>query len=188
MSGGARRLIPPGLLVAGILLGLRAAPMLRASREPAGPTTVEARAASPAAGPQQQPSPLSGPAPAESASAGPALSGEAQLANLSYEREFFYYDGAGRRDPFRPLMEVDADLDGPRFDELVLTGVFLGDGGSGMVVVEDATRRGYFLKPGNVVGKATLVQILPDQALFDVRDFGISRRETLKLQRSQETS
>ena len=109
-----------------------------------------------------------------------------ELAGLSYEREFFYYEPAGRRDPFEPLLDVDVSLAAPRFDELALTGVFLGEGG-GMVVVEDADRKGYFLRQGESLGRATLVQILPDQATFDVRDFGISRRESLKLQRPEET-
>ncbi len=124
---------------------------------------------------------------ADSAVAGTRLPPPQELAKLSYQREFFDYDAADRRDPFKPLMDVDSDLEGPRFDELELTGIFTGDEGDGMVVVEDARRKGYFLKRGDLVGKATLVDIGADQATFDVRDYGISRRETLKLQRPEET-
>jgi hypothetical protein len=119
-------------------------------------------------------------------SAGLRLPPPGELARLTYQREFFDYDGAGRRDPFKPLLDLDSDLQGPRFEELVLTGIFKGDDGDGMVVVEDA-RKGYFLKRGDVVGKATLVDFDDEQAVFDVRDYGISRRETLKLQRPEET-
>ena len=89
--------------------------------------------------------------------------------------------------PFKPLLDVDSELEGPRFDELELTGIFTGEDGDGMVVVEDARRKGYFLKRGDLVGKATLVDIGADEATFEVRDYGISRRETLKLQRPEET-
>lgn len=119
-------------------------------------------------------------------SAGLRLPPPGELARLTYQREFFDYDGAGRRDPFKPLLDLDSDLQGPRFEELVLTGIFKGEDGDGMVVVEDA-RKGYFLKRDDVVGKATLVAFDDEQAVFDVRDYGISRRETLKLQRPEET-
>ncbi|MFN2433185.1 MAG: hypothetical protein ABR599_10300 [Gemmatimonadota bacterium] len=153
------------LAVAGLaaVLGLRAAPATRAQGTSAPPQEGDASA-------RLDPS------------AGQAL------ARLSYQREFFYYEGTGRRDPFQPLLDVDLRAEGPRFDELVLTGLFAGAGGQGMVVVEDADRKGYFLELGDVLGKATLVQILRDEAVFDVRDFGISRRETLKLQRPEEVS
>lgn len=154
------------VLATGVLVGLRAVPA-NGTQEPAAPPSASADSAMPAS---------------------PAEPPEQVLARLSYQREFYSYDGSGRRDPFQPLLDIQLDTEGPRFDELVLTGLFLGDGGEGMVVVEDANRIGYFLKPGDVVGKATLVQILPDEAVFDVRDFGISRRETLKLQRSEEIS
>jgi hypothetical protein len=110
-----------------------------------------------------------------------------ELARLTYQREFFDYDAANRRDPFRPLLDIDAELAGPRFDELELTGLFTGEDGDAMVVVEDARRKGYFLKRGDLVGKATLVDIGADEATFEVRDYGVSRRETLKLQRPEET-
>ena len=163
-----RRALPAALLLglAALLVGVRAAPGDAVQEPPA------------AAAPEPGTIP---PAPAEE----PA--GQV-LARLSYDREFYSYDGSGRRDPFQPLLDVDLDTEGPRFDELVLTGLFVDADGAGMVVVEDAARKGYFLKLGDVVGKATLVQILPDEAVFDVRDFGISRRETLKLQRPEEVS
>jgi hypothetical protein len=110
-----------------------------------------------------------------------------ELAKLTYQREFFDYDAANRRDPFKPLLDVDTEIEGPRFDELELTGLFTGEDGDAMVVVEDARRKGYFLKRGDLVGKATLVDIGADDATFDVRDYGVSRRATLKLQRPEET-
>ena len=155
--------------------------VLRAAAAPAQEDAPAPPAADPAAGQVAPGAETSVTAPADEA----ALSGQ-ELAALSYEREFFYYEGAGRRDPFEPLLDVDLEAGGPRFDELVLTGLFLGEGG-GMVVVEDAQRRGYFLKLGDVVGKATLVDIQPDVAVFELREFGISRRESLQLERREGT-
>jgi hypothetical protein len=172
--GARTALVLPTLLLAlgGLLAGLRAVPALRSQEAP------------PAA-----PAPKPGAAADTTAAAAlPPAAGSGALAKLSYEREFFYYEGVGRRDPFQPLLDVDVGIAGPRFDELVLTGLFVGENGDGMVVVEDADRKGYFLKLGDVVGRATLVEIHQDLAVFDVRDFGITRRETLKLQRQEETS
>ncbi|HEY7530303.1 MAG TPA: hypothetical protein VIC56_06470 [Gemmatimonadota bacterium] len=172
----------------------------RDDHAPAGPEL----AAAPLRGVQDAPPPASAgtPLPASADSTGPAAGGTAAAdsaraaalagpvdpaAGLTYEREFFWYEGAGRRDPFQPLLDLDLRDEGPRFDTLVLTGIFVGDGGPGMVVVEDETRKGYFLKPGDRVGRASLVEIRPDHAVFDVHDFGVSRRDTLRLQRPEDS-
>jgi hypothetical protein len=183
-----------GLVIAGGVFGLREATSRDSDESPPAPVEGEG-----AAGTLEAVSDTLRAAASETAArAVPDTAGIApmtlespaarELASLSYEREFFYYEGAGRRDPFKPLLEMDVAPEGPRFDELTLTGLFVGKNGSGMVVVEDAKRKGYFLKPGDTVGKARLVEIHPDLAVFDVQDYGVSRRETLKLERSEETS
>ena len=167
-----------GVAVA-LLLGLKEIPGLR-SREAPTSVSQEARAAAvPGAAAAGMPATAAATgAGQETGAVAPRDTGR-DLASLSYDREFFYYDGAGRRDPFEPLLDVDVPLEGPRFDELALTGVFLDEEGSGMVVVEDSDRKGYFLRVGDSVGKATLIAIDPDEAVFDVRDFRVTRRETL---------
>ncbi len=160
------------VLGAPLILGLHAATSVQEDRRAPVPAVLDERPS------EAEPAPAAGVTQANGASP--------ELADLSYRREFFDYDAGGRRDPFEPLLDVEDALGGPRFDELVLTGVFRGEEGGGMVVVEDASRKGYFLKPGDAVGKATLVEIGTDAAAFDVRDFGISRRETLTLQRPEE--
>ncbi|HET9333692.1 MAG TPA: hypothetical protein VFQ21_08930 [Gemmatimonadota bacterium] len=96
------------------------------------------------------------------------------------------YDTGGRRDPFAPLT-VGGDIDsGPRFETLRLTGVFLGAPGNSLVVLEDPTRRGHFLRVGERLGQARLIQIMPDGAAFEVEEYGIGRREVLRLERSEE--
>lgn len=96
------------------------------------------------------------------------------------------YDAGGRREPFDPLT-VAGDFDtGPRFETLRLTGVFLGAPGNSLVVLEDPTRRGHFLRVGERLGQARLIQIMPDGAVFEVEEYGIGRREVLRLERSEE--
>jgi hypothetical protein len=171
---------------------LAAIPLLAlALRLLAGPAVQESPAAAVTqAAPRPAPADTSrpaGPTPAAAPdSAAAALTRPADADGLTYEREFFWYEGAGRRDPFQPLLDLDLRDEGPRFDTLVLTGIFVGDGGPGMVVVEDEQRKGYFLKPGDRVGRASLVEIRSDHAVFDVHDFGVSRRDTLRLQRPED--
>lgn len=96
------------------------------------------------------------------------------------------YDGGGRRDPFDPLTVEGAIDTGPRFETLRLTGVFLGSPGNSLVVLEDPTRRGHFLRVGEQISGARLIQILPEAAVFEVEEYGTARREVLRLERSEE--
>lgn len=97
-----------------------------------------------------------------------------------------FYDGEGRRDPFDPLTLESSPESGPRFETLRLTGVFLGSPGNSLVVLEDPTRRGHFLRVGERIGEARLVQIQPQSAVFEVEEYGTVRREVLRLERSEE--
>ncbi len=91
------------------------------------------------------------------------------------------------RDPFQPLTGKNKRAGaGPRFEDLALTGVFLGHGGNSLVVLEDPTGRGYFTHLGETIGDARLVQILPESALFEVSEYGAVRHEELRLERSEE--
>jgi hypothetical protein len=97
-----------------------------------------------------------------------------------------FYDGEARRDPFDPLTLAGELESGPRFETLRLTGVFLGSPGNSLVVLEDPTRRGHFLRVGERLGEARLVQILPESAVFEVEEYGTARREVLRLERNEE--
>jgi hypothetical protein len=97
-----------------------------------------------------------------------------------------FYDAGGRRDPFEPLTTDGAIDSGPRFEALRLTGVFLGAPGNSLVVLEDPSRRGHFLRVGDRIGGARLIQIMPDAAVFEVEEYGTARREVLRLERSEE--
>jgi hypothetical protein len=98
-----------------------------------------------------------------------------------------HYDGGGRRDPFVPLYgDAVGGASGPRFETMELTGIFLGSGANSLVVLEDPTHRGYFVRLGQQIGSARLVEIMPQAAVFEVREYGASRRIVLQLESTQE--
>ena len=96
------------------------------------------------------------------------------------------YDGAARRDPFVPLTAELGESEGPRFDSLRLTGVFLGTPGNSLVVLEDPARRGHFLRVGQSIGNARLIEIRPQSAVFQITEYGTTRRKVLELERTEE--
>jgi hypothetical protein len=103
-------------------------------------------------------------------------------------RSFAQYDPGDRRDPFVPMFNQAANGDtGPRFETLKLTGIFLGSGTNSLAVLEDPTNRGYFVRLGQQIGTARLVEILPQAAVFEVREYGASRRIVLRLERTEES-
>ena len=95
------------------------------------------------------------------------------------------YDTGARRDPFDPLT-LESGEGSPRFETLRLTGVFLGAPGNSLVVLEDPTRRGHFLRLGEELAGVRLIQILPESAVFEVEEYGTVRREVLRLERNEE--
>lgn len=100
------------------------------------------------------------------------------------QREVFRYPGAGRRDPFRPLDARD-EL-GPRFEDLALSGIILSpEAGSMVVLVNRPTGQRYRVWEGDVIGGATLTEVRADEAIFRVTVFGVSRRDTLRLESQQ---
>lgn len=106
---------------------------------------------------------------------------EVEVAPSSFEMA--RYSGGGR-DPFVPLTDQRASgEDAPRFQELTLTGVFVGAPGRSLAVLEDENRRGHFLRVGQTIGDARLIEILPDAAIFEVNEYGAIRREILRLER-----
>ncbi|MGH2690556.1 MAG: hypothetical protein ACRDKW_17365, partial [Actinomycetota bacterium] len=93
------------------------------------------------------------------------------------------YVSDGRRDPFLPLTGIHSGKEdgAPRLEQLELTGVFRGGPGNSLAVLEDHARRGHFVRVGETLGNARLLEILSDAAVFEVDDYGIVRRDTLRL-------
>lgn len=98
------------------------------------------------------------------------------------------YGVGDQRDPFVPLfVELEPSEDGPRFGTLRLTGVFLGTPGHSLVVLEDPARRGHFVRVGERIGAAVLIEIRPRSAVFEIREYGAVRRQVLELERPEES-
>jgi hypothetical protein len=120
---------------------------------------------------------------AQEAEPDPATEVDAAQTAPALERETFSYVAGGRRDPFRPL-EAGDEI-GPRFEDLELSGIIYSpEAGSVVVLVDRSTQRRYRVWEGDLVGGAQLLDVTPDEAIFVVTVFGVSRQETLRLKNS----
>ena len=125
---------------------------------------------------------LPGSAPGQSSQ--DPLSGEVSDSILGFEREVFEYSAGGRRNPFRPLTAFNTG--GPRFEDLVLTGiVYSRDVGSIVVVADRTSERRYRLREGERVGTARVLEIRPDEVVFGITTFGVSRQATLRAKKER---
>lgn len=127
------------------------------------------------------PAGASGPPPAGAAAPGVPKKpiGEPKLV---FDREVFNYGGAGRRDPFKPLLGKESL--GPLFEDLKLKGVIYSrDQRLSIVLVQDGAKRLYRLHRGDVVGNSRVVDIQPLYVRFAVENFGMIRNEVLELKR-----
>ena len=100
---------------------------------------------------------------------------------LVYEREVYSYDGAGRRDPFAPLVGEGVNI-GPMFADLQLRGIIYSTGrGQSIALLHDRSGNLYRARRGDIIGNATILEIRPLEVLFAVEDFGQTRQEMLRL-------
>lgn len=100
---------------------------------------------------------------------------------LVYEREVYSYDGAGRRDPFAPLVGEGVNI-GPMFADLRLRGIIYSTGrGQSIALLHDRSGNLYRARRGDIIGNATILEIRPLEVLFVVEDFGQTRQELLRL-------
>ncbi len=135
--------------------------------------------------------------PGAVAAQNPGQPGAAAETELVFEREVFQYPEFTRRNPFIPL---DTDSEGPRFDQLSLIGVMYSaeDPASSVAVVstggvtfqDDGTMSpvagdAFYLKVGQRLGNVIVVQILREQVIVDVEEFGLTDRRTLEIQSRQ---
>lgn len=126
------------------------------------------------------PTPTPAPTPAAGA-AKPGAPAPAAEVKLVFDRETFTYPGAGRRDPFKPL--VGKESAGPLFDDLKLKGVIYSttDPARSLVLIQDGAKRMYRLHRGDVVGNSRVVEIKPLAVRFAVENFGMIRNEVLEI-------
>jgi len=113
----------------------------------------------------------------------------ADSVDLVFEREVFNYPNYGRRNPFNPLTGEDM---GPRFEDLLLTGVIytqdrnrsvatIGERASGST---QAPVRHYRLREGDVIGNSRIIEIRERWVTVQVEDFGQFELRTLDLVRT----
>jgi hypothetical protein len=120
-------------------------------------------------------------AAADSAPHAGASADASEPIKLVYDREIFVYPSDDRRDPFTPLAGGKTDGIGPRFEDLTLRGVIYARGLGGVALIQDATGKIYRVHEGDSVGNARVVSIDTTSVVFDVLDFGASRRRVLQL-------
>lgn len=105
---------------------------------------------------------------------------------VTFYREEFSYDVAGRRDPFLSLMAT-GELR-PLLADLALIGVMY-DGASpnrSVAVLEDGTNKDtYRVKVGQVLGRMKVQKISQQDITFTIDEFGFSRQETIPMDMSR---
>ena len=111
-----------------------------------------------------------------------AAAGQASVdTTLTYQREVFEYNRAGRADPFRSLLR-GTDL-GVRLEDLTLTGVVYSTDPRRSVAVLTRTgiTRPMRARVGDRIGGLQVVAIGPRSVDVVIEEFGIARRATIQL-------
>jgi len=100
---------------------------------------------------------------------------------VTFNREVFRYDAAGRRDPFVSL--ITSSEIRPLITDLRLTTVAYDAAGSGSVAVlrDLGTKEQYRVKVGSTLGRMRVVRIDPRSVTFALEEFGYGRQETLSM-------
>lgn len=102
-----------------------------------------------------------------------------------YEREVFDYPSAGRQDPFQTLNA--GERLGPRFDDLRLTGVLYNPQIASVATLTDQkTSRRYRVRESDMLGEVRVLEIRPQEVVFLITSYGISRREVLRVKKDKE--
>jgi hypothetical protein len=101
------------------------------------------------------------------------------------QREVVVYTSQGLRDPFAPLIEQAAEAqeqdDLPEVATLRLIGV-LQDTETSRALLEDYNGYAYILETGDRVRNGFLVSIAEDHVVFQIRQYGWSRRVAIELE------
>jgi len=102
-------------------------------------------------------------------------------AAVTFNREVFRYDAAGRRDPFVSLVKSSEIR--PTLSDLRLTTIAFDPlGRNSVAVLRDlGTKEQYRVKVGTALGRMRVVRIDPKIVTFALEEFGFSRQETLAI-------
>ncbi len=102
-------------------------------------------------------------------------------AQITLQREVFDYSGAGRRDPYKSLMNT-SDVR-PLISDLRLTAVALDPEGDGSVAIlrDSFSKAQYRVRVGQQLGRLRVSGIKQKSVQFTLDEFGFNRQETLQL-------
>lgn len=100
---------------------------------------------------------------------------------VTFNREVFRYDAAGRRDPFLSLVKSSEIR--PTLTDLRLTTIAFDPlGRNSVAVLRDlGTKEQYRVKVGTTLGRMRVVRIEPKVVTFTLEEFGFSRQESLAI-------
>lgn len=154
----------------------------------AGATSAPAAAQKAAPAPAK--APTKAPAKPQAAAKAPASTASQALDSnkITFDREVFTYVPR-EIDPFSSPIESGAIR--PLVADLKVVGIIFDPAGRNSVVVmrDVSTQQQYRAKPGQMLGRARVSQIRPQEVVLTIEEYGFSRQETLKLnvQQTQQT-
>lgn len=100
---------------------------------------------------------------------------------VTFQREQFAYDDAGRRDPFYSLF-ASGDLRPVLTDLRLVAVIYDPTGRNSVAILRDITTKDqYRVKTGQMLGRMRVTAILPKQINVVIDEFGYSRQESLAL-------
>jgi|GEM_PF-1938381 len=117
-----------------------------------------------------------------------SVSQSGSRGSVTFYRESFSYDAAGRRDPFLSLMAT-GELR-PMISDLTLVGIIYDESGRNSVaILVDASAGGqtYRKKTGDLLGRMKVTKISENSITLNIEEFGFARQETLLIDRHPRT-
>lgn len=154
----------------------------------AGATSTPAAPQKAAPAPAKAPATTAANPQAAAKASAPAASQATDSTKVTFEREVFTYVPR-ELDPFSSPIESGAIR--PLVADLKVVGIIYDPAGRNSVAVmrDISTQQQYRAKPGQMLGRARVSQIRPQEVVLTIEEYGFSRQETLKLnvQQTQQT-
>jgi nucleoid-associated protein YgaU len=124
-------------------------------------------------------------APAKGDSVSAVQLGGSRRSQVTIYREAFTYNSGGLRDPFVSLM-LSGELR-PIITDLVLTGVIYDPDGKRSValLVDASTGESYRVRAGQTLARMKVTKIGMQDITFSIDEFGLSRSETLIIDKTR---
>jgi hypothetical protein len=164
-----------------------AAPAKAAPAKAAPAAAAAAKAAPQKAAPQKaapQKAAAQGTAPAKPAAKAPPAAPAKDTTRVTFEREVYTYVGR-ELDPFASPIETGAIR--PLVADLKVVGIIYDPAGRNSVAVlrDMSTQQQYRARLGQMLGRAKVAQIRPQEVMLSIDEYGFSRQEILKLNTTQ---